>query len=221
MDLEAWMGFYDEICREFGYDKAMDLESARFLAGIVTGRSETALAKVKEGFPQSVVICGGAPSLQESLSSMVSEGFVVASDSATSTLVESGIIPDMIVTDLDGVVEDQIELNAKGSVVFLHAHGDNQPALKRYADRFKGPVVGTCQCPPPPSLFNFGGFTDGDRAACICVALGASELTLVGFDFDIPSDKPGRLRGIKKRKLRWAERIIDHLAGEGVKIEML
>jgi uncharacterized Rossmann fold enzyme len=221
LDLDAWMGFYDEICREFGYDKEEDLQSARLLAGMVAGRSEDTLEQVKRSFPRSVVICGGAPSLQDGLSSMTSKGFVVAADSATSVLVESGIIPGMIVTDLDGLVEDQIELNAKGSVVFLHAHGDNQPALRRHADEFKGPVVGTCQCPPPPSLFNFGGFTDGDRAACICVALGASELALVGFDFDVPSEKPGRLKDVKKRKLQWAKRIIDHLAGEGVKIEML
>lgn len=221
MDLETWMGFYDEICREFGYDKARDLESARLLAGMVAGRSEDTLARVKRGFPRSVVICGGAPGLQDELSSMTSKGFVVAADSATSALVESGITPGMVVTDLDGVVEDQIELNAKGSVVFLHAHGDNEPALRRHADEFRGPVVGTCQCPPPPSLFNFGGFTDGDRAACICAALGASELSLVGFDFDAPSEKPGRLKDVKRRKLRWARRIIDHLASEGVKIEML
>jgi len=221
LDPEAWMGFYDEICREFGYDKEKDLQSARLLAGMVSGRSEEALARVKRGFPRSVVIFGGASSLRDELSSMTSEGFTVAADSATSALIESGILPDMIVTDLDGVVEDQIELNARGSVVFLHAHGDNQPALKRHAAEFRGPVVGTCQCPPPPSLFNFGGFTDGDRAACICVALGASELALRGFDFDAPSEKPGRLKGVKRQKLRWARRIIDHLASEGVKIEML
>jgi len=215
------MGFYDEICREFGYDKARDLECAKLLAGLVAGRSEDTLAQIKQGFPRSVVICGGAPGLQEQLSSMTTRGLVVVADSATSALVESGITPGMIVTDLDGVVEDQIELNAKGSVVFLHAHGDNEPALRRHAAQFMGPVVGTCQCPPPPSLFNFGGFTDGDRAACICAALGASEMTLVGFDFDVPSDKPGKRKGIKRQKLRWAKRIIDHLASEGVKIEML
>lgn len=220
MDISVWLGFYDEICREFGYDKSKDLESARLLAGMVTGRSERTLAELKEGFPGSVVICGGGPCLQEELSSARLEGYVVAADSAVSVLLDSGISPDMIVTDLDGIVEDQAELNAKGSVVFVHAHGDNRPAIQRYVPEFRGRLVGTCQCPPPPSLFNFGGFTDGDRAACICAALGASNLVLRGFDFDFPSDKSGSRRDVKRRKLKWARRIIEYLPEEGVTLEM-
>lgn len=221
MDPSVWLGFYDEICRDFGYDKGKDLECARLLAGLLAGRSERALAEVKNSFPKSVLICGGGPDLQDEISSTQLEGYVVAADSAASVLLESAITPDMIVTDLDGIVEDQVELNAKGSVVFVHAHGDNLAAIKRHVPDFGGRVVGTCQCPPPPNIFNFGGFTDGDRAACICAALGASNIVLTGFDFDAPSEKPGRRKDVKKRKLQWARRIIDCLSSEGVRVEML
>ncbi len=219
MEPEIWLRFYDEICEEFGYDKRKDLESARLLAGLVAGRSKQALAEVSRGFPESVQICGGGPNLVEEVSSTKMEGYIVAADSATSTLLELDVVPDMIVSDLDGIVEDQIELNASGSVVFVHAHGDNRPAIRRHVPLFSGRLVGTCQCPPPPSLFNFGGFTDGDRAACICAALGASTIVLKGFDFDTPSEKAGARRDIKMRKLGWARKILDHLASEGVVIE--
>lgn len=219
MDPSVWMDFYDRICREFGYDKKRDLDCAKLLAGIVTGRSERALAEVKSGFPDSVTVFGGGPGLQDEVSSTRVEGFVVASDSASSVLLESDIVPDMIVTDLDGIVEDQVELNSRGSVIFAHAHGDNIEAVKRFVPQFEGRIVGTCQCPPPPSLFNFGGFTDGDRAACICAALGARELVLKGFDFERPSDKSGRDKDLKMRKLQWAKRIIEHLRSEGVRVE--
>lgn len=220
MEPSVWMDFYEQICRDFGYDKRRDIECAKLLSGLVSGRSERALEAVKQGFPRSVQIFGGGPSLSDELSSVKIEGYVVASDSATSTLLDSGITPDMIVTDLDGIVEDQVELNARGSVVFVHAHGDNMSAVKRFVPSFGGMLVGTCQCPPPPSLFNFGGFTDGDRAACICASLGASHLVLRGFDFDFPSDKSGREKDVKRRKLQWARKIIEYLPSEGVTLEM-
>lgn len=190
------------------------------LAGMVTGRSERSLEAVKRGFPRTVTVCGGAPGLRDEISSASIEGYVAAADSAASVLLEAGIVPNMIVTDLDGIVEDQVELNDRGSVVFVHAHGDNQPAIERHVPQFKGRLVGTCQCPPPPSLFNFGGFTDGDRAACICAALGASTVVLRGFDFRAPSEKPGRRREVKARKLAWARKIIEYLPSEGVSVEM-
>ncbi len=218
MDMRTWLPMYDSICQEFGFDKRRDAESADFLAELLKGRSEAGLAAVHGKVPKSVVVCGGSPGLRDEVSSMQVEGFVVAADSATSALLEAGVEPHMIVTDLDGIVEDQIELNSKGVPVFIHAHGDNRPALERHVPNFHGPVVGTCQCPPPKGLYNFGGFTDGDRAACVCVELGAREIRLVGFDFGNPSEKAGKRRDVKKRKLTWAKKVIDELAREGVLI---
>lgn len=180
--------------------------------------SAQSLEGIAKGFPRTVLICGGADSLADEISSISLEGFVVAADAATSTLADAGIRVDMIVSDLDGIVEDQVSANASGTPVFIHAHGDNQPALERYVQRFTGPVVGTCQCPPPPGLYNFGGFTDGDRAACICAELGARELTLVGFDFENPSKKSEKRKDMKLKKLRWAKTILDVLQKQGLSI---
>jgi uncharacterized Rossmann fold enzyme len=149
---------------------------------------------------------------------MTIDQYVVVADAATSVVNDAGIGIDMIVTDLDGIVEDQISLNSDGAITFIHAHGDNLSALDRYVYRFVGPVVGTCQCPPPPGMFNFGGFTDGDRAACICAELGARQILLAGFNFENPSSKAGKSKDLKKRKLRWAKTILDVLAESGVRI---
>jgi len=43
---------------------------------------------------------------------------------------------------------------------------------------------------------------------------------LVGFDFENPSEKRGKRREVKKRKLTWARKILDELAKEGVKVVM-
>lgn len=180
-------------------------------------RGAAALDKARQSFPTSVLICGGGDTLASQLSSMSVERYVVVADAATSVVADAGIEIDMTVTDLDGIVEDQISASSTGAVTFVHAHGDNQPALDRYVRRFVGPVVGTCQCPPPKGLVNFGGFTDGDRAACICAELGARDMMLAGFDFENPASKQGKSRDVKKLKLRWAKTIIDILEKDGVR----
>jgi len=209
---------YSRICDDFGFDKSRDLESAQWLASQMGEDGARSLGQTRRDFPQSVLVCGGSPGLADELSSLTARGYVIAADSATTVLMESNVQVDMIVTDLDGIVEDQIEANSRGAVVFVHAHGDNMRALARYAGRFTGPLVGTCQCPPPPGIFNFGGFTDGDRAACIAADLGAKNIFLAGFDFEHPSDKEGKSREMKLRKLRWAKLVLDALAQEGARL---
>ena len=164
-------------------------------------------------------MCGDSDTLAEELKGGVASCPVVAADGATSTLLALGIRPDIIVTDLDGDVGDQISANASGSVVFVHAHGDNMGAVSEYVPEFKGPLVCTCQCPPVEKVRNFGGFTDGDRAACISAAIGVKRIWLAGFDFDRPAEKAGRSPEVKARKLAWARRILEMLAEEGVLLE--
>jgi uncharacterized Rossmann fold enzyme len=169
--------------------------------------------------PRSAVLCGCGESLRSELSGIVEGELLVAADGATSTLVSNDLLPDIIVTDLDGAVSDQVEANARGSVVFVHAHGDNREAVERHVPAFEGALIGTCQCAPVVGLFNFGGFTDGDRAACILSELGVSRIRLAGFDLDAPSTKPGRSPEVKARKLAWARRILTLLSQQGVTIE--
>ena len=220
MKPEVWNPLYKRICRDFGFDPLEDQKSAASLSRLLSNRSNKYLEHVRKEFPDSVLVCGGSDRLSQEISSIDIRWFVVAADSATTVLLESGVRPDMIVTDLDGVIEDQIEVNGQGVPVFLHAHGDNQKAIGKYGKLFGGPVIGTCQCEPLENIFNFGGFTDGDRAACISAELGAKTVHLVGFDFENPSEKSGKKREVKKRKLVWAKEILDKLADEGVKIVM-
>ena len=114
-------------------------------------------------------------------------------------------------TDLDSspeMLDAQLELNAKGALMVIHAHGDNNPALRKYLPHIKGRVMGTTQTEPEGRLHNFGGFTDGDRAVTMASHFGAAEIALLGFNLTTPVWKEGVDPGTKKKKLRWAERII-------------
>jgi len=218
MKLDTWIPIYEGICKDFGFAPALDLQCAKFLGLSLGDRSDSALDLVRQRVSPTVLVCGGADSLADELSSMEITWPVVAADGATTVLLEAGILPDVIVTDLDGIVEDQIESNNRGTPVMIHAHGDNRKAVERYLNSFKGAIVGTCQCIPPEHVFNFGGFTDGDRAACIFSELGAKKVLLAGFDFSNPSRKPGKNLAVKRRKLVWARKILDELGREGIDI---
>ena len=221
MKLETWLSMYHEICREFGYDEDADRRSAELLSSLLSSRAARSIDDVIGACPAEVTVCGDGPYLAEALSAEPPTGYVVAADGATTALVEAGIRPDAIVTDLDGDVEYQHKANAEGSLLFVHAHGDNMDVVKAMVPRFEGRVVGTCQGPPSGGLLNLGGFTDGDRAACIFSGLGSERIVLVGFDFERPSPKASRSLEVKARKLAWARRIMDVLVEQGVVIEGL
>ncbi len=131
----------------------------------------------------------------------------VSADSATSALMEAGIVPSVVVSDLDGDVEFQLEAARKGAVILIHAHGDNKKALDRWMPKMSGKIIPTAQCRPRGHIRNFGGFTDGDRAIYMAEAFGAKKVTLVGFDYTRVGEKTGQTekdRNVKSRKLVWA-----------------
>ena len=66
--------------------------------------------------------------------------------------------------------------------------------------------------PAPRGLRNIGGFTDGDRSAYLADYLGAESITLAGFDFEKPAEKPGMDVARKRMKLVWARRYLEALA---------
>lgn len=136
----------------------------------------------------------------------------VSADTATETLMVAGIFPKIIVTDLDGGVERQLEAARDGAILVVHAHGDNVEQIERYVPEMSGMILPTCQCAPFGIVFNFGGFTDGDRAVFMAQELKAVSATLVGFDFtsvgtikEMTADR----KRIKLRKLVWASLLIE------------
>jgi len=201
MRFDDWKPFYDAIRADFGYSLDADKRSARFLDDRFGGFDTDRIDRLLRG--EKVAVVGDAPSLEPSR--LPDDTVVIAADAATERLTEAGVSADVVVTDLDGAPRLAAELSSE-SVVAVHAHGDNRDALERWLPEFeKENVVGTTQTCPFGSLHNFGGFTDGDRAAYLADAFGASTIELYGFDFDAAT-------GEKRRKLRWARRLLRVLA---------
>ncbi|MBM4248807.1 MAG: DUF115 domain-containing protein [Euryarchaeota archaeon] len=220
MDYSQWEKYYDQIMLDFGYDTEKDVEAAEVLAGVSTGKSLATIEDLRVPLSgKHVYVFGDGPGLPDSLEGHHFEGTLVSADGATSALMARSIVPNIIVTDLDGRVEDQVAANEKGAVVVILAHGDNMPALREWVPRFAGKIVATSQSRPIKHLLSFGGFTDGDRAVFLADHFGAKRITLVGFDFG--SDR-GRVNPadyeeeidlndrdkVKMRKLTWANVLI-------------
>ena len=199
MEFAAWEPHYTEILDYFGFDRAGDEEAARLLSSLLECDNLLSLASIVDG--NEVTVCGNAPCLKGELEKIT--GIVFAADAAAGVLDSHGIFPDAIFTDLDGADDRFIELNREGSIVVIHAHGDNMPLLRHWVPRFPGKVVGTTQAAPLPHVYNFGGFTDGDRAVFAADELGASQVRLVGFDLDDRDVDP-----LKRGKLFWARKLL-------------
>ena len=204
MRFESWEPIYLEILEEFGFSRERDEEAARLLSVLLQSRpdqrEQSNLDAIVRG--RNVLVCGNAPSLARELRDVSPGDVVIAADGATTVLLEMDIIPEVIVTDLDGTVPDIITANRRGSLVVVHAHGDNMTALREYVPQMSK-VIGTTQSRPFDEIYNFGGFTDGDRCVFLARCFGASKIKLAGFDYDDQNVSP-----MKKMKLRWAKRLV-------------
>lgn len=219
MDWATWAPWMDRIRADFGYDQETDHAAARRLDAILEGLGGPPVVdyawQIVNG--SRVVVAGAADDATEGIRRSKKKHVLVTADGATSAARAAGRVPDLVVTDLDGRVEDQVWAAEQGALVFVHAHGDNADRLERDVPAFPGNQVGgTCQVRAFGRLVNPGGFTDGDRACFLAHALGARQARLVGFDVDGPV---GRWTGeydseLKRRKLAWCGRLLGLLHSE-------
>lgn len=208
MDFSRWEPIYEDILADFGYDRSEDENTVRILKAVTLSSDLHSGDDAAELLGDVVTVVGNAPRLEDDIRDRGIHGTVLCSGSAVGRLLDAGIRPDMVFTDLDGDIGPQIEASASGAYTFIHAHGGNADLVTSYAGLFKGPVVLTTQSVPEYTVFNYGGFTDGDRAVCFADHFGVRDIRLVGFDYDNPMPKAGSDPEIKRRKLQWASRII-------------
>ena len=209
MKPEVWDKYYVKILDYFGFSREDDEEAARLLSSILPGNDISLLTDTISG--SDIIVAGNAPSLPDDIKKTDFEGkIVIAADAAARVMKKGGVIPNIVFTDLDGLDDDVLEMNEAGTILAVHAHGDNMPLVKSWVPKMKGPVVGTTQSTPLENVYNFGGFSDGDRGVFAAYELGAKSVSLIGFDLDDKSVDP-----VKHGKLMIARKLL-HLLGHDI-----
>jgi len=221
MEFGLWEKYYTEILDDFGFSRQNDEASAKLLDEILSVEGCLTLDDLKGfvDFSDKYIVFGAGPSLKEHVKYLkdnydLKDYVLVAADGATTALIEEKIAPDIIATDLDGNLDDILLANFRGANIAIHAHGDNIDKIANLTTFFTS-VIGTTQAQPIGNLYNFGGFTDGDRAIFLSVALNASQITLAGMDFGDKVTRYSRpnIEGdlaeadeFKRKKLNYAEK---------------
>lgn len=209
MKSEDWEPYYIRILAYFGFSREDDERSAEILSSLLPRDDIALLEDTIRG--KDCLVCGNAPSLPADIKKTDFTGkVVIAADAAASVLFSKGIRPDIILSDMDGMDDDFLVMNDAGTILVLHAHGDNIPLVRSWVPKVRGPIVGTTQSTPLANVYNFGGFSDGDRCVFAAHELGAESVELIGFDLDDKNVDP-----IKHGKLMIARKLLK-LAGHDV-----
>jgi len=209
----------EEISRELGLNESLDLKAAEVIENLSDEFDTNHVRNLIEG--KRVLVFGCGPSLEADIkktaaSDAFSDYVVVSVDGATKALEKYGILPDIIVSDLDGDINSIIKASRSGSIVIVHAHADNTVKIRRHFRKLEGVVYATTQRAPTNKVLNFGGFTDGDRAVHLVEAFNPELILLAGMDF---GSKIGEYSGIYKmdakiRKLKIGRKLIEQLAAK-------
>jgi len=228
MNLTQWMSWYQKILNDFGFSRDDDEESAELLNQLLTVQGglspDDILVKEK------ALVFGAGPSLKGNIHELqeleqlhqlkLDEFAIFAADGATTALLEEDIIPDVVVTDMDGKMENIYQAQRQGAVLVVHAHGDNREKIKRHVPGL-GKVLGTTQSRPVGMVYNWGGFTDGDRTVFLAVELGVKIIILAGMDFGTITTRYSRPElasevaeadQIKQLKLQYAKELVEWVA---------
>ena len=182
MMILGWKRRYQSILKELSYSEKKDKESAVILDSILKKNSNNQkIIKLIQG--KTVFVIGSGPSLSFAIPKLkkFKKSIKIAADSALKPLLENEIVPDIIVTDLDGDEDAIKKLSKKKSIFVIHAHGDNIKKLQMVKE-IKN-CIGTTQTTPFNKIQNFGGFTDGDRGVFLANHFEAKKIILFGMDF--------------------------------------
>jgi len=215
MTIKGWESKYREILKDFGYSGKKDTQSCKLLDSLLP--KKTRIAEIKDLIEKKpVFVVGAGPSLPSSISILKKYKKItkIVADGATKAIIENGLKPDIVVTDLDGDIKSLKKAGRTNTIMVVHAHGDNSEKI-HFVKNFKN-CIGTTQTKPMGKVHNFGGFTDGDRCVFLANHFKAKKIILLGMDFGTRIGKYSKTRVISRttkiKKLRRGKKLLEWLA---------
>ena len=212
-----WFPYYQDIRQQFGYSTEKDQNAANILSNMLKKKSLDLKVLHRKIARRHVMVIGAGDSLIQNIKFVKkNRKFVkIVADGATKALIENRIKPDIVVTDLDGDISFLRKAERVGAIIVVHSHGDNIEELKKIVPTLRR-VIGTTQVMPVENVYNFGGFTDGDRCVFLADEFGAEEIVLVGMEFGhrigVHSKKSLDNIQLKIDKMKAGKRLLEMLA---------
>jgi len=214
MTVIGWESKYKEILKDFGYSRKKDNQSRKLLDSLLPKKNP--IGKIRDLIEnRPVFIVGAGPSLPSCISILKKYKKItkIIADGATRAIIENGLKPDIVVTDLDGDITSLKKAGRTNTLMVVHAHGDNTNKI-HLVKNFKN-CIGTTQTKPVGRVYNFGGFTDGDRCVFLASHFKAKKIILLGMDFGTRIGKYSKIsvvnRNTKIAKLRRGKKLLEWL----------
>ena len=212
-----WFPYYQDIRQQFGYSTEKDQNAANILSNMLKKKSLDLKVLQRKIVRRHVMVIGAGDSLIQNVKFVKKNRKLVkiVADGATKALIENHIKPDIVVTDLDGDISFLRKAERVGAIIVVHSHGDNIEEMKKIVPTLRR-VIGTTQVMPVENVYNFGGFTDGDRCVFLADELGAEEIVLVGMEFGdrigVHSKRSVDNIQLKIDKMKAGKRLLEMLA---------
>ena len=217
MQFVTWFPYYQDIRKKMGYSTEEDQKAAYILSNLIKRKFLDSKILDKKIRGKQVLAIGAGPNLDLCTSFIKkNRSFVkIVADGAVKFLIENNIKPDIVVTDLDGDLRFLVKAEKLGAIMVIHAHSDNVDLIRKYISKFRK-IIGTTQVMPVEHVYNFGGFTDGDRCVFLAEEFGAKDIVLVGMLFDASIGQYSKAIidnvEVKREKLQIAKRLLQVLA---------
>ena len=198
-EIDWWWKFQDEINSQFNFSEVREEIAARLVSRLNYTKSSLQSAFVNREF----VLVGAGLTESDTLP----EKNLIVADGALRGCLNRDIVPEWVISDLDGYISDILWASQNGSKIIIHAHGDNLARVSLYSNQINPECITTTY--PSPHTSCWGGFTDGDRSVMMCLSLGSKSVKLVGFNFEEVGTFTGEYSPRKLEKLQWAKKIIN------------
>lgn len=100
-----------DILEDFGFSRERDEEAAEVLGELLPPSGPLLQEARMRISDREVIVCGNAPSLEKEIDDLLKSDRLknrafIAADGATAVLLKEDIVPDIVVTDLDGPFQE-------------------------------------------------------------------------------------------------------------------
>jgi uncharacterized Rossmann fold enzyme len=221
MEFAEWYPYYLKVVDDLNLDIRKDFLSSTILSNLIPRNKPADLDYFRMLTGKKVLVIGSGPSIENKLIQEFirnnSSSIIISADGATELCLKLDIVPHFVITDLDGDINQLLKANKLGSTLIIHAHGNNIDIIIKFVHKFRN-FFGTTQAFPLHNIYNFGGFTDGDRSVFFAEQFKSKEIWMVGMDFDSSigyySKKMKFNLTTKKKKLSIGKRLLEVLASK-------